>query len=102
MCVAVQFRSFLTQLKKLQAMVFVQAGAVGAGITSRITARQTQTGTCIVVHCSCMSASSWCSICVHCKLLYVAALLAVLLRTHFSCTTVFPNLTGFTEYRTVL
>jgi len=41
------FRSFISQLKKLQAMVGVSSGA--SGIIHRVTARQVQTGTCIMV-----------------------------------------------------
>jgi len=45
--VVVQFSSFLSQLKKLQAMVGVPTGATG--IMQSVTARQAQTGTCIMV-----------------------------------------------------
>jgi len=41
------FRSFISQLKKLQAMVGVPSGA--SGVMHRVTARQVQTGTCIMV-----------------------------------------------------
>ena len=42
-----QLRSFINQLKKLQAMVGMPSGATG--IMQRVTARQVQTGTCIMV-----------------------------------------------------
>jgi len=42
-----QFRSFLNQLKKLQAVVGMPSGATG--IMQRVTAKQAQTGTCIMV-----------------------------------------------------
>jgi len=46
-----QFRSFLNQLKKLQAVVGMPSGATG--IMQRVTAKQAQTGTCIMVWLLC-------------------------------------------------
>ena len=51
-CVLLCNRSFLSQLKKLQAVVGVPSGATG--IMQRVTAKHAQTGTCIMVCLFCI------------------------------------------------